>query len=81
VDFLVEKGVDASSWGGFYGNALHAASHKGHELVVHLLLKNGANVNAQGGHLEMLFWLHHMRAIKLLWTFCSSRGQIGAHCD
>jgi ankyrin repeat protein len=35
--------------GGEYGNALYAASHKGFEGIVGLLLEKGANVNAQGG--------------------------------
>jgi ankyrin repeat protein len=35
--------------GGYYGNALQAASYKGHELVVKLLLDKGADINAQGG--------------------------------
>ncbi|KAF8960319.1 hypothetical protein BDZ97DRAFT_1922228 [Flammula alnicola] len=34
----------------FYGNALQAASGQGHEAIVKLLLKKGANVNVQGGH-------------------------------
>ncbi|SLM37407.1 P-loop containing nucleoside triphosphate hydrolase [Lasallia pustulata] len=38
------------SVGGYYGNALQAASLDGHESVVQLLLKNGADVNAQGGY-------------------------------
>ncbi|RMZ76840.1 hypothetical protein DV738_g4654, partial [Chaetothyriales sp. CBS 135597] len=33
----------------FHGNALQAASTYGHEAVVQLLLKSGADVNAQGG--------------------------------
>ena len=35
--------------GGFYGNALQAASAGGHEKTVELLLSEGAEVNAQGG--------------------------------
>jgi len=34
---------------GFYGNALQAASHGGHEAVVRLLLEQNADVNAPGG--------------------------------
>src|ERR1700722_16401845 len=36
--------------GGGFGNALQAASYGGHEMVVQLLLDNGAEVNAQGGY-------------------------------
>jgi hypothetical protein len=36
--------------GGYYGNALQAASAGGHETVVRLLLKKGADANAQGGY-------------------------------
>jgi ankyrin repeat protein len=36
--------------GGYNGNALQAASSKGHERVVQMLLDQGANVNAQGGY-------------------------------
>ena len=35
--------------GGSYGNALQAASMRGHASIVELLLANEANVNAQGG--------------------------------
>jgi ankyrin repeat protein len=35
--------------GGEYGNALQAASARGHEQVVKTLLDKGAEVNAQGG--------------------------------
>ena len=34
--------------GGYYGNALHAASLEGHKAVVHLLLEHKANVTSQG---------------------------------
>ena len=36
--------------GGYYGNALHAASFGGHEKAVQILLDQGADVNAQGGY-------------------------------
>ena len=35
---------------GEYGNALQAASYKGNEAIVKLLLENGAEVNAEGGY-------------------------------
>ncbi|KAJ3926164.1 MAG: ectomycorrhiza-induced ankyrin-domain/NACHT-domain-containing protein [Lentinula lateritia] len=43
----VKEFVDAQ--GGVYGNALQAASIKGHESMVKLLLEHNADVNAQGG--------------------------------
>ncbi|KAK0514475.1 hypothetical protein JMJ35_003092 [Cladonia borealis] len=41
---------EINAQGGFYGNALQAASYKGHKEVVQLLLDSGAYINAQGGH-------------------------------
>jgi ankyrin repeat protein len=35
--------------GGMYGNALQAASLRGRENIVHLLIEQGANVNVEGG--------------------------------
>ena len=35
--------------GGRYGYALEAASYRGHEAIVGLLVEKGADVNAQGG--------------------------------
>jgi ankyrin repeat protein len=45
---LLEKG-GVNAQGGRYGNALQAASYRGNEAIVRLLLEKGANVNAQGG--------------------------------
>jgi hypothetical protein len=45
-----EKGAEVNSQGGFYGNALQAASVRRHEKAVELLLSKGTEVNAQGGH-------------------------------
>lgn len=46
---LNEAEVDVSAKGGYYGNALQAASYQDHENVVKLLLESGADPNAQGG--------------------------------
>ncbi|KAF9780711.1 hypothetical protein IL306_014842, partial [Fusarium sp. DS 682] len=46
---LITEGADVKAQGGFYGNALHAASFKGNLEVVQLLLDKGANINAYGG--------------------------------
>ena len=45
VQLLLEKGADVNAQGGYYGNALQAASYEGNEKVVQLLLKKGADVN------------------------------------
>ncbi|RYP34128.1 hypothetical protein DL768_011069 [Monosporascus sp. mg162] len=50
VRLLLDKGADANSQGGHYGNALQAASCFGNENVVQLLLDKGADVNLQGGY-------------------------------
>jgi ankyrin repeat protein len=49
VELLLEKNADVNEQGGEYGNALQAASSRGHELVVKRLLEKNADVNAQGG--------------------------------
>ncbi|KAK5694568.1 hypothetical protein LTR97_009158 [Elasticomyces elasticus] len=50
VRALLEAGADLNAQGGKYGNALQAASYKGHTKIVETLLEYRANVNAQGGH-------------------------------
>lgn len=49
VQILLERGAEVNAQGGFYGNALQAASAGGHLDVVQALLKAEADVNAQGG--------------------------------
>jgi hypothetical protein len=49
VRLLLEAGADVNAQGGRYGNALQAASVRGHDQVVQRLLEAGADVNAQGG--------------------------------
>jgi ankyrin repeat protein len=46
---LLDKGADVNAQGGYYGNALQAASAGGHKEMATLLLDKGADVNAQGG--------------------------------
>ncbi|KAJ8107873.1 hypothetical protein OPT61_g8568 [Boeremia exigua] len=49
LNCLISKGADVNAQGGYYGNALQAASAGGHEQVVKMLLDKDAEVNAQGG--------------------------------
>jgi ankyrin repeat protein len=45
---LLSAGADVNAQGGYRGNALYAASFRGHEKVVQALLCAGADVNAGG---------------------------------
>ncbi|QBZ66506.1 hypothetical protein PoMZ_13485, partial [Pyricularia oryzae] len=49
VHILIDKGTDVNAQGGYYGNALYAASSEGHKTIVQILIDKGADVNAQGG--------------------------------
>jgi ankyrin repeat protein len=49
VELLLKHGADVQAQGGYYGNALYAASLGSHIDVVRLLLDEGADVNAEGG--------------------------------
>ena len=50
VQLLLEKGANVNAKGGIDGNALYAASVRGHDRIVQLLLENGADANAHGGY-------------------------------
>ncbi|KAF2866229.1 ankyrin repeat-containing domain protein [Massariosphaeria phaeospora] len=71
VKLLVDKNVDVNAQGGFYGNALQAASAKGHKQVVKLLLEKNADFNAWDGYydhnaLQAASWEGHEQIVKLL---------------
>ncbi|KAK4119594.1 hypothetical protein N657DRAFT_537577, partial [Parathielavia appendiculata] len=55
---------------GYYGNALQAASARGHQEIVKLLLDKGAEVNKQGGYygnaLQAASARGHQDIVKLL---------------
>jgi ankyrin repeat protein len=46
TELLLDQGADANAKGGYYGNALIAASDKSHVVVAELLINAGANVNS-----------------------------------
>ncbi|KAK4220431.1 ankyrin repeat-containing domain protein [Podospora fimiseda] len=67
---FIGKGADVNAQGGEYGNALQAASSRGHQEIVKLLLDKGADVNAQGGQygnaLQAASEGGHQEIVKLL---------------
>ena len=46
MELLLDKGAEVNAQGGNYGNALLAASYRGHEHTVELLLDEGAELGA-----------------------------------
>jgi ankyrin repeat protein len=50
VSLLIDDKADLDAQGGYYGNALQAASAKGYEQIAKLLLSAHAVVNMQGGY-------------------------------
>ncbi|KAK4173448.1 ankyrin repeat protein [Triangularia setosa] len=47
---LISKGADIDVQGGYYGNALQAASLEGHQEIVKLFLEKGVDLNPQRGY-------------------------------
>jgi ankyrin repeat protein len=54
VKLLLDKGADVNAKGGYYGNALHAASVSGHEQVVKLLFDEGDDTKSPSTYKERL---------------------------
>jgi Ankyrin repeats (3 copies) len=50
IENILPQVTNVNARGGWYGNALQAASLGGHEKVVQMLVDAGADVNAQGGY-------------------------------
>jgi ankyrin repeat protein len=50
VELLLRDGADINAHGGYFGNALQAASYYGHDQIAQRLLESGANINAPGGY-------------------------------
>ena len=58
VRLLMEKGAKINAQGGYFGNALQAASRDGHEAVVRLLLEKGEISIYREGITVMLYKPH-----------------------
>ncbi|KAJ7266754.1 ankyrin repeat domain-containing protein [Mycena rebaudengoi] len=84
VQLLLNRGADVNAEGGFYGNALQAASINGHEVIVQLLLNKGASVNAQGGlygnALQAASRNGHEAVVQLLLNRGADVNAQGGHC-
>ncbi|KAJ3885138.1 ectomycorrhiza-induced ankyrin-domain/NACHT-domain-containing protein [Lentinula edodes] len=74
VNYLIQSAHNVKQFvnaqGGYYGNALQAASLHGYESIVKLLLEHHADVNAQGGEygnaLQAASYSGHESIVKLL---------------
>ncbi|ERF72882.1 hypothetical protein EPUS_08495 [Endocarpon pusillum Z07020] len=65
---LLAKNADVNAQGGEYGNALQAASLRGHEKVVEILLAKNADVNAHeksGNALQAASWRGHEKVVEI----------------
>ena len=81
VKALVDNGADVNAQGGFYGNALIAASTSGHIEIVKLLIEKGATIDSLGTvyggtALEAASFEGHIEVVQLLLHKAS---QIAAH--
>jgi len=67
---LIKEGAAVNAQGGWYGNALQAASAKGHVALVKLLLHYKADPNIQGGYLDNPLYAAanngHLEVVQLL---------------
>jgi ankyrin repeat protein len=67
---LVDQGAEVNAQGGSCGNAIHAASIRGHGEVVLALIKSGADIDAQSGHsgnaLQAASFEGHTSVVKIL---------------
>jgi ankyrin repeat protein len=67
---LINGGADVNAQGGYYSNALQAASAEGHDKVVQMLIDAGADMNAQGGYygnaLQVASARDHEKVVQIL---------------
>ncbi|KAH6838311.1 vegetative incompatibility protein HET-E-1 [Alternaria alternata] len=78
---LLDKGAEVNAQGGYYGNALQAASWGGHEQVVKTLLDAGAEVNAQGGHYDNALQAASLRGHEqVVKTLLDTGAEVNAEC-
>jgi ankyrin repeat protein len=76
---LLGKGADINAQGGSHGSALQAASAKGHEQVVEILLEGGAKIDAQDEYHSVLKAASasgHERVVKIL---LDNNANVNAH--
>jgi ankyrin repeat protein len=69
MKFASSPTCNVNAQGGYYKNALQAASQGGHEVVVKMLLDKGADVNAQSeyyGNALQVASRGHEAVVKLL---------------
>ncbi|KAJ4247811.1 hypothetical protein NW762_013020 [Fusarium torreyae] len=76
---------DMNMQGGRFGNALQAASFRGHLAIVQLLLDSGVNVNQQGGYfdnaLQAAASRGHLETVQLLMDAGANVNQQGGSFD
>ncbi|KAF2734842.1 ankyrin [Polyplosphaeria fusca] len=66
VKTLLDTGADINAQGGRYGNALQAASYRGHKAVVKLLLDKDADGGHFGNALQAASWRGSEAVVKVL---------------
>ena len=48
MNILITNGADVNCEAGHFGTALQAAAYRGHEIIVDMLIANGADVKYHG---------------------------------
>ena len=83
--FLSYPHANINAQGGYYGNVLQAASLRGHEKVVQMLMDAGAEVNAQGGEcsnvLQAASLRGHEKVVQMLMDAGAEVNAQGGECS